>query len=292
MTAGGDATVVVVTWNGAHLLPSCLDALLAERPARLLVVDNASTDGSASMLRERYPAVDVLAAPRNLGFAGGVDLALREVTTPYAVLVNNDAVVRPGFLAMLLGALAAPKVGAAQAKLLLPDGRINSAGGELLPDGYARDRGAGEIDDDQYDEPAELAFGCGAALALRIDAVRAVGGIDPSYFLYYEDVDLCWRLRAAGYVVRYEPRAVAVHDAGATTGHASARHIFYSERNRLLTLMKNAPRRSAWLAVLRFPLSTLSIAVHESRAVAWTRTRAYFSFLARLPRTRRAAGRG
>jgi GT2 family glycosyltransferase len=285
------ATVVVVTWNGAHLLPRCLDALLADG-ADVLVVDNASSDGTAELLVTRYPAVRSLRTTSNLGFAGGVDVALDAVSTPYAVLVNNDAVVRPGFLGALLEPLAEPFVAAAQAKLLLPDGSINSAGGELLPDGYARDRAAGEADDGRWDAPQDLDFGCGAALALDVTAVRAVGGIDATYFLYYEDVDLCLRLRRRGYSVRYTPTAVAVHDAGATTGHASSRHVFYSERNRLLTLVKNAPAAQAWAAALRFPLSTMSIAVHESRQVAWVRSRAYASFLWRLPgllRLRRAA---
>jgi hypothetical protein len=103
-TCSALATVVVVNWNGAHLLPACLDALAAQRtqmPFATWVIDNASTDESAKVLA-RYPDVRVLTAPRNLGFAGGNNLALHQVRTPYAVLLNNDAAPEPDWLERLL----------------------------------------------------------------------------------------------------------------------------------------------------------------------------------------------
>ncbi|MCU1594901.1 MAG: putative glycosyl transferase, partial [Frankiales bacterium] len=121
--------MVIITWNGAHLLPDCLDAVLTEG-AQVLVVDNDSQDGTKDLLAARYPTVQVVESYRNVGFAGGVALALEHVTTPYTVLLNNDAVVRSGWLPALLGPLEAePRVGAVCSKLLLPDGRVQSAGG-------------------------------------------------------------------------------------------------------------------------------------------------------------------
>jgi GT2 family glycosyltransferase len=251
--------------------------------APVLVVDNASTDGTAELLAARYPQVQVLHSPTNSGFAGGVALALAHVATPYAVLLNNDAAVRPGWLAALLRPLEDPQVGAVCSKLLLPDGRLNSAGGYLEANGYAHDRGFGEPDDGRWDAPAEVAFACGAALALRMDAVRDVGGFDPRYFLYYEEVDLSWRLWLAGWKVVYEPAAVVVHRHSATTGAGSLRHTFWTERNRLATLLTCASAGVVWRAVCRYPLTTLSVALGESRPKAVRRVRAYLSFLAWLP---------
>ena len=214
----------------------------------------------------------------NLGFAGGVTEGLRHVTTPYVVLLNNDAVVRPGWLAALLEPFADPAVAAVTSKLLLPGGQLQSAGGYLEPSGYGHDLDTGG------DEPADVAYGCGAALALRMDAVREVGGMDPAYFLYYEDVDLSWRLWLAGHRVVFQPTAVAVHEHSATTGGgASLLHTYYTERNRLATLVTCATWPVVLRMLLRYPLTTLSVAVGESRAKAWARTRALGSLLVWLP---------
>src|SRR5262245_33071561 len=145
-------TVVVVSYNGAHLLPRCLDALQAQsevgRSVEIIVVDNASTDGTLTLLATRYPGVRVIAANTNTGFSGGVALALRHSTAPLAVLVNNDAVADPGFLAALLEPFTEPTVGAVCAKVLLTDNRgINSVGAEVTADGFGRDRGWLEPDD-------------------------------------------------------------------------------------------------------------------------------------------------
>jgi GT2 family glycosyltransferase len=259
----------------------------------VLVVDNASADGTRELLAARYPSVRVIALPINTGFAGGAARALDDVQTPYVVLLNNDAVVRPGWLAHLLAPLEQDDaVGAVSSKLLLPDGRVNSAGGWLAADGYGRDRGFGEADDGRWDQPREVAYATGAAAAYRLAAVRDVGGIDPRYFLYYEDVELSWRLRLAGWTVRYEPSAVVVHQHSATTGAGSLVHTFHTERNRLACLLTSAPLGVFVRSLLRYPLTTVSVAVGESPAKAWVRIRALTSLLAWMPaliRRRRAA---
>ncbi|MGH3744736.1 MAG: glycosyltransferase family 2 protein [Mycobacteriales bacterium] len=277
-----DATVVVVTWNGAHLLPACLDAVLPQG-APVLVVDNASTDGTAELLAGRYPSVQVSTSPVNSGFAGGVALALDRLTTPFLVLLNNDAVVRPGWLAALLDGFADDAVAAVTSRLLLPDGRLNSAGGVLTRHGYGHDIGFGRPDGPAFDEAREVAYGCGAALALRTAAVREVGGVDPRYFLYYEDVDLSWRLRLAGHGIRYAPRAVAVHEHSASVGEFSLLHTYQTERNRLATLVTCATAGLAVRMLLRYPLTTVSVGLRDSPAKAWQRVRAYVAVLGWLP---------
>jgi GT2 family glycosyltransferase len=281
---------VVVTWNGAHLLPTCLDSVLGEG-ARVLVVDNASADDTLDLLASRYPSVDVVRSATNTGFAGGVAQALEHVGTQVTVLLNNDAEVRVGWLPALLRALDEPGVAAASSKLLLPDGRINSAGGLVTARGYGHDRGFGELDDGRFDEPADIMYGCGAACAFKTAAIREVGGIDPRFFLYYEDVDLSWRLHLAGYTVRYVPDALVVHQHSASTGAGSLLHTYYTERNRLATLTKCASAGLALRSVARFPLTTLSVALFESRAKAVRRIAAFVSYLGWLPgllRCRRA----
>jgi GT2 family glycosyltransferase len=327
MTAseGPAITVVVVTWNGAHLIGACLAGLARQDldPAQwqVLVVDNASTDGTAELLARDHPGVRVLRSSVNRGFAGGNHLALREVTTPYAVLLNNDAVPEPGFLSALLRTAQAPegrRTAAVTAKVLLqprfrllppdaqadpaqgdiatpsgivrpdPDGDldvVNSTGNEVTRSGYGRDRGWLQLDTGA-EPPTDVFAFCGAAVLLRMAALRDVGDFDEDFFLYYEDTDLSWRLRTAGWTVRYEPAAVVRHQHAASSDARSALFRFHDDRNRLLMLTKNAPAGVALRAVLRYPLTIASLTVHQGplRAMTGTRCRALVSYVRLLPR--------
>jgi hypothetical protein len=425
-TSSALATVVVVNWNGAHLLPACLDALAAQRtqaPFATWVIDNASTDESAQVLA-RYPDVRVLTAPRNLGFAGGNNFALRQVSTPYAVLLNNDAAPEPEWLERLLapflssdaesdrlgavtgkvvflpsflrlelstpgfvpgphdsrelgvrisslcvdGAQTLPAVlwerltygseGPPEApflwtrpagELLIPVPRerpeapielsftwaaersklvelrwesgaetltvdaaastvkavlpaelpridvINNAGGMLLEGGYGADRGYQRIDDGRFDQPVEVFAACGNGMAVRTSLGHELGWFDDDFFLYYEDTDLSWRIRSRGYAIRYEPTAVVRHVHAASSKEWSPLFVFHVDRNRLLMLTKNASLTLALMAVLRYPLTTASMAVRAIRqgiadghrpAVRQTllRLRVMGSYLRLLPR--------
>jgi GT2 family glycosyltransferase len=259
-------TVVVVTWQGRHLLGACLDSLRRQTvPHRVLVVDNASTDGSAELLAGGYPEVRVLRSPRNTGFAGGVALALDAVDTPYVALLNNDATADPGWLAALLDeADRHPEAAAITSRMVLdsdPD-TVNNAGVVLLRTGYGADRGLGRPAAD-FAEPAEVFGFSGGAALLRTDALRAVGGFPARFFLYYEDTDVSWRLRLAGWTVRYAPAARVRHQHSATVDQRSAMFAFFNERNRLLTLTRCAPVRVAAGAAGRFVLATGSLAVRR-----------------------------
>ena len=167
-------TVVVVNWNGAHLLAPCLDSLAAQtEPHRVLVVDNASTDGSAEVLA-RYPAVDVLNLRANTGFAGGAQAGLEKCRTEFVAFLNNDATAEADWLAGLLAPMAADTgVAATTSRILLTaDGRINNAGGAVTKWGAGYDRGYGEPDGPPYDVPTDVGFFCGGACALRTSAAR------------------------------------------------------------------------------------------------------------------------
>jgi GT2 family glycosyltransferase len=313
------ATVVVVTWNGAHLLPPCLDALaeqtLGPDSARILVVDNASTDDT-SLLLSQYRDLKIVRSPRNLGFAGGATLGLSQVSTQYAVVLNNDARPEPEWLEHLLEGFD-DCVAAVTSKVLLvpryavvplprgslgeqlsvsidgkdltnsvvahqhgedvllavpaPDGTdvavvvtsgdghvlvrtevpasqprvdiLNSTGGLVTPTGHGADRGYLEIDNGQYDDAVDVFAVCGAAAAFRTDVGRALGWFDPWYFAYYEDLDLSWRLRRAGWQVRYAATARVRHEHAATSRVGSDLFLFHNRRNRLATLVRNATLR-------------------------------------------------
>jgi hypothetical protein len=140
-----------------------------------------------------------------------------------------------------------------------PSGLINNAGVGLRRDGYGYDLGLGEPDGPEFAAPRDVFGFSGGAAALRTEAVRDVGGIAGRFFLYYEDTDLSWRLRLAGWRIGYRPDAVVTHQHSATADQRSASFAFHNERNRLLMLTRCAPARLAAVQVARFPLTTASL---------------------------------
>jgi GT2 family glycosyltransferase len=306
VTAPGSITVVVVTWNAADLVAACLESLARQTvPHRVVVVDNASADGTVDLLARRFPEAHVVRNSRNLGFAGGVEAGLAVVGTPFVALLNNDAVAEPDWLARLAAALEShPEAAAVTSRLLLSDVEpptLNNAGVLLLDDGYGADRGL-RAPADEFPEPDEVFGFSGGAALLRMDALRGVGGFPAPFFLYYEDTDTSWRLRRAGWTIRYEPTAVVHHRHSATADQASAMFAYWNERNRLLMHLRCAPLGAALAVWFRFVLTTGSLAArrltggpqpiaHQQRVSL--RLRALAGALRLLPwalRTRRATG--
>lgn len=242
-----ETSVIILNRNGRELLAPCLESVLAQEVQggfEVVCVDNGSDDGSGDLVRESFPGVRLVEAGRNLGFAAGNNLGLREATGRYIVLLNNDTRARPGFLAALRRRAASnPKAAAVTAKLLFaarPD-VIQNAGVLLLDDGAGVDRGAGEPDSETYAAAAEVFGFCGAGALLRREALEDAGTFDEAFFMYYEDTDLSWRLRLRGWHILYEPAAIVEHVHAATTGEWSAFFTFHADRNRILMLLKNAP---------------------------------------------------
>lgn len=275
-----EVTVVVVTHAGRSMLPACLDSLAAQSaPHRVLVVDNASSDGTSEFLADRCAAqppdsdpdtgngVQVLRLDHNAGFAGGMAAAMATVTTRFVAVLNDDAIAEHGWLAALLAAAAADPDAAAWTSLMIrlrEPAVVNNAGGGLLADGSGVDVAAGRPTDTIPVEISDVfAFSGGAAL-LRTDAVRAVGGFESRYFLYYEDLDLSWRLQLAGWSVRVVPRARVLHRHAATSDPTSVLFHRHNERNRLWTLVRCAPARVVARQLTRFGVTTASLAAKRA----------------------------
>jgi N-acetylglucosaminyl-diphospho-decaprenol L-rhamnosyltransferase len=293
------ATVVIVAWNGADLIGPCLDALSEQQLADgfvTWVIDNASTDETGSVVSRHSVGARLVTVDSNLGFAGAAEIAVREATTPFVVVLNQDARPEPGWLAALLAPLTAPdahRIAAVTSKVLFTaDGRLNNTGVIVGRDGYGRDRGFGQPDDGRFASTEDVFAFSGTAAALRVVAARDVGSFDPSFFLYYEDTDLSWRLQLGGWRVRYAPDAVVRHVHGASTDVSSKAFAFYNERNRLLMLAKCAPQSLAVKEVVRFAGITLMLPLrrlmrvdipkgHQFRTA--TRVRALASFVRMLP---------
>lgn len=265
MTGATPVTVVVITHRGADFLPEMLDGLAAQTAQhRLLVVDNDSTDGSAEVLAARLQPEQILTLPENTGFAGGVAAALEKVDTRLVALLNDDAVPHPDWLRALLRAAEGDTGAAAWTSLMLLADRpdvVNNRGAAVDAKWYGIDVGAGEPVSDVPSQVCDVFGFCGGAALLRTAAVRAVGGFPAEFFLYYEDLDTSWRLRRAGWLIRFVPDSVVLHRHAATTNRHSAMFHYFNERNRLLTLIRCAPLPVAPDQVVRFVLTTASLTV-------------------------------
>ncbi|SFW42877.1 glycosyltransferase family 2 protein [Amycolatopsis australiensis] len=292
VTANPATTVVVVTWRGAGHVTACLDALAAQtRPHRTLVVDNASDDGTAALLAAHPSHPQVIRLPRNAGYAGALDVAAKRVETRLIAWLNDDAEPEPDWLAKLEDALEeAPLAGAVTSLLVRPDGTTQSAGVRLTADGHGAD----------LTEPAAEVFGfCGGAALLRADALKSVHGVPASFFCYYEDTDTAWRLRLAGWDVVAAPDARVRHAHGVSSKPGSPLFHRWNERNRLLMLLRCAPRDVAVRQLARFAALTAVLPLRPGRPRAANfrfglRCRVLAEVCARLPATllaRRRIGR-
>lgn len=233
---------IVVAYRSEQHLSACLDAIAADRPdgSSVIVVDNASPDGSGNVARHHPSHPQVLVSPRNLGFGGACNLSLDASTAAMLFFVNPDARLTRGATARLIAAFEAdPAVAAVGPRIDDPAGELQAASAGFEPTlrsilGHflllARLPGVGSLF-----PPLQLPGGSpaqavdwigGAALMVRSEAFRSVGGFDPSIFLYMEDVDLCRRLRATGRTIRYEPRVAVEHELGGSQGSEQSSRWF------------------------------------------------------------------
>ncbi len=243
-------SVVVVNWNGRHLLAECLDALLAQTlpPSEILLVDNGSQDGSVEWVERHYPQVTLLPQAENLGFARGNNVALERVKTPYVALINNDAVAAPDWLEQLHAALEAnPQAGSAASKMLIYDEPriIDRAGDGYTLAGAAVMMGRGRPAT-EFGQGGEVFGACAGAALYRTAMLDQVGLFDEDYFLVYEDVDLAFRAQIAGWRCVYVPRATVRHKVSRSLVHDSAISVYYGHRNLEWTYLKNLPGPLLW----------------------------------------------
>jgi GT2 family glycosyltransferase len=239
------ADVVVVTWNGRDVLASCLEHLARQsRQHAVIVVDNGSTDGTAEMVRDRFPDVRLVALPDNRGFGAGVAAGVAAGDGEAIVLVNDDLDVEPGFVEAIVAPLEADDgVGMVAGLTTIPGAElVDGFGIELDVTLAAYNRLRRRPPDAQ---PGILAMPSGGAAAYRRSAFEAAGGFDPALFAYGEDVDLGLRLRAAGWRAAAAPGARGVHLGGATVGVDSPRQRHLAGFARAFVLRRYGVLRSA-----------------------------------------------
>jgi GT2 family glycosyltransferase len=221
-----EIAVVLVSRDTRDLLLAALASVRGDGATEVVVVDNASTDGSAEAVRRAFPEVGVLESPDNDGYGAAANRGIAACSAPCVLLLNSDVEVRPGALRALAGHLEHnPRAGLAGPRLENPDGTLQRSCFDFLGTArlaiektpLGRWLGRWSIHYGPCDRPRTVPWVLGAALALRRSAFEAVGGFDPAFFLYGEEVDLCYRLWQAGWEVHYAPVATVTHVGGAST---------------------------------------------------------------------------
>tara|TARA_B100000315_G_scaffold259259_1_gene314552 strand:+ start:82 stop:1116 length:1035 start_codon:yes stop_codon:yes gene_type:complete len=246
-------TAIVLAYNGGKDLIICVDSLIKSvyPNLQILVVDNASVDGSVEELRKKFPGVEIVVNQNNFGYAAGNNIGIMRSSDEFIVLINQDAMVSPDWLGHLIDAAKRHKNGAFfQPKILLSSNKpiIDSAGNETHLLGFGFPRGLGEVDRGQYENIRVLGHVSGSCLLIRRTALSTIGLLDPFYFIYNEDTDLCWRGSILGWRSYYVPTSVVYHDH--VTSLSESKYYFL-ERNRLATVLKNYRKNTL---VLLLPL--------------------------------------
>jgi N-acetylglucosaminyl-diphospho-decaprenol L-rhamnosyltransferase len=308
--------VVVVNWNGGDLVQECLRSLVADaadQDVEIVLVDNASTDGSDEQALRSFPGIRLVRRATNGGFAAGANAGIEAGRGAFVVLVNNDARVRPGFLRAITApfdAAGAKDLAAVTGRVLLagryrpappgtPPGQglvgadgqvwlrtapgeqgvelVNSTGNQMTLTGNGRDRDW--LAEAAAPPAARDVFGFnGGCAALRRRALDQVGLFDESLFMYYEDTELSWRLRRAGWRVEHAHDAVTEHEHAASSGTATPFFRFHNTRNRLVVSLAQAP----WSVVLQALVRTAArLLTGPGRGVT---ARALAGALRRVPR--------
>jgi hypothetical protein len=235
---------VVLNWNGGEDTPAALGSLAG---IETICVDNGSTDGSDTVVEERFPAVELVRAGENRGYAGGNNLGISrafERGADWVLLLNNDAVAEPGLAdALARVAEARPDVGLLACKVLFPDGEtVQYAGAEFRAWlGYSgRLRGYGGPD--RFHETVDVGRVDGAAFAVSRAAIERVGLLDESLFAYVEDVEWSLRIRGAGFAAVFVPDARVRHKGSTSSGGAaSTANLYYSTRNTIVVAERHRP---------------------------------------------------
>jgi GT2 family glycosyltransferase len=252
--------IVILNWNGIELLKTYLPSVVAHSIGhKVYLADNASTDDSINWTKNNYPSIQIIAMPKNTGYAGGYNIALKSVEEEVVCLLNNDVAVTAGWCDLISARfIKDEQLAACQPKLLDYKNKehfeyAGAAGGFLDRFAYPYCRGrifdTIEKDTGQYNDPINLHWGSGACLFLRKTAYVEVGEMDEDYFAHQEEIDLCWRLRHAGYIIGFEPKSVVYHLGGGTLSSLTAQKTFYNFRNSLYNIVKNE-HTSSWIFIL------------------------------------------
>jgi GT2 family glycosyltransferase len=300
ITGTHDTAVVILSYNGRKWHELFLPLIVEEASSGydVVLVDNASTDDTFDYIREHFPSVKILQIAVNRGFANGYYEALKQIQSKYYILLSADFEVTHNWFPPLLNAMQRyTGLAACQPKIRYWKERekfeyAGAGGGFMDSLGYLFCRGRVfndlEKDNGQYDDDIEVFWASGGCLMVRSDLYHKVGGLDPDLYAHMEEVDLCWRLKNAGYKIGYIGQSLVYHVGGSVISYGSPQKLYYNFRNNLILLLKNErSSKLLWLFPLRFILDGIAglqmLAGGKFKETA-TIIKAHFHFYAGLPK--------
>jgi len=246
--------IVILNWNGEKYLQQFLPVLIENTTlsdVEIIVADNASTDASLEVMKDKFPTIRTIVLDKNYGFAGGYNKAFAQVEADYYVLLNSDVEVTENWLEPLVAYMNANEnVAACQPKILSYLQRTHfehagAAGGFIDRFGFpfCRGRVFGVVEEDkgQYDQIVDVFWATGACMMVRSNIFWKAGGLDDDFFAHMEEIDLCWRLKSRGYRIVCIPESTVFHIGGGTLNAESPHKTYLNFRNNLLLLYKNLP---------------------------------------------------
>lgn len=239
-------SIIIVNWNGRHLLPDSLGSLakISYKNTEIFFVDNASKDESVFYVKKNYPTIKILQNNKNLGYAEGHESAFKKAKGELVLLLSTDTIVKENLLDELVKGMSSnEKIGAVMPKLLMYPQKnlIDSIGAFFLTSGFLYHFGREkDSKDPKYNIPMTVYSGKGACLLFKKSVLQKTGLFDKDYFAYFEETDLCHRVWLSGYSILYWPYTFVYHKEGSTSKKMIRSFIyFHSFKNRILTYLKN-----------------------------------------------------
>lgn len=244
--------IVILNYNGKKYLEHFLPSVVQNTSeASIIIADNASTDDSIAFIEQNYPALPLIRMQENTGFSTGYNIALRQVEAEYYVLLNSDVEVTSGWLVPLLKlmdsnsniAACQPKIKSFHHKDTFEHAGAGGGYMDILGFPFCRGRILDHVEKDngQYNDTKEVFWASGACMVVRAELYHRFGGLDDDFFAHMEEIDLCWRLKNAGYQIFYCGESEVYHVGGGTLGYKSPRKLYLNFRNSLVMLVKNLP---------------------------------------------------
>ena len=273
-------SIITVNYNQAKVTCELLESLnnITYQNTEIIVVDNASSEGT-KLIESEFPNINLICSDKNLGFAGGNNLGLRDAKGKYILFINNDVEVSPDFLEPLVARLShlyttaavSPKI-----KYFTPAKTIQYAGSHAVNPFTLRNThiGTGEIDNGQYDEPRLTSYAHGACMLVKKSVIDMIGSMDEYFFLYYEEQDWCERMNRNGYHIYYVPQSEVYHKESISTGKNSPLKTYYLSRNRILFARKNFKGiqfliSMLYLFFISIPKNTISLYKEKEKLSAY-----------------------
>jgi len=293
--------IVILNWNGRFFLEKFLPSVYNSTypNVEFIIGDNGSTDDSVAFIAENYPSIKVLTNKTNLGFAGGYNAILERVNADYYILLNSDVEVTANWIEPVIDYMETEaNIAAAQPTIMAYHEKskfehAGAAGGFMDKYGYPFCRGRlfDKVEDNQgqYDNNTEVFWATGAALFIRAEAWRIVGGFDADFFAHMEEIDLCWRLKRMGYRIGCCTDSIVYHVGGGTLNTSNPKKTYLNFRNNLLMLQKNLPLLSAyWIIFIRLWMDLLALIkflIDGKVKDAWAVSRAHQYFFLNIFKT-------